>query len=89
MALAVRCSGTKYVEVTSPGPKSSASARLIRVSTLSDTVCSKEIEPGVSMRNFVVDFLGKPLADYLHKHSETAQILQKKIVEKEKARKAI
>ena len=50
---------------------------------------SKEIEPGVSMRNFVVDFLGKHLDDYLHKHSETAQILQKKIVENEKERKAI
>ena len=42
---------------------------------------SKEIEPGVSMRNFV--------NDYLHKHAETAQILQRKIVENEKERKAI
>ena len=50
---------------------------------------SKEIEPGVSLRNFVLDFLGKHLDDYLHKHSETAQILQKKIVENEKERKAI
>lgn len=50
---------------------------------------SKEIEPGISMRNFVVDFLGKHLDDYLHKHSETAQILQRKIVENEKERKAI
>ncbi|MDE6858188.1 MAG: type IIA DNA topoisomerase subunit B, partial [Alistipes sp.] len=50
---------------------------------------SKEIEPGVSMRKFVMDFLGKHLDDYLHKHSETAQILQKKIVENEKERKAI
>ena len=50
---------------------------------------SKEIEPGVSMRNFVVDFLGKHLDDYLHKHAETAQILQRKIVENEKERKAI
>ena len=50
---------------------------------------SKEIEPGVSMRNFVVDFLGKHLDDYLHKHPETAQTLQKKIVENEKERKAI
>ena len=31
----------------------------------------------------------KHLDDYLHKHSETAQILQKKIVENEKERKAI
>ena len=50
---------------------------------------SKEIEPGVSMRNFVMDFLGKHLDDYLHKHAETAQVLQKKIVENEKERKAI
>ena len=50
---------------------------------------SKEIEPGVSMRNFVMDFLTKHLDDYLHKHPETAQILQKKIVENEKERKAI
>ena len=50
---------------------------------------SKEIEPGLSMRNFVMDFLGKHLDDYLHKHPETAQTLQKKIVENEKERKAI
>ena len=50
---------------------------------------SKEIEPGVSMRNFVLDFIGKHLDDYLHKHSDTAQVLQKKIVENEKERKAI
>ncbi len=50
---------------------------------------SKEIEPGISMRNFVMDFLGKHLDDYLHKHADTAQVLQKKIVENEKERKAI
>lgn len=50
---------------------------------------SKEVEPGVSMRTFVGDFLAKHLDDYLHKHPETAQILQKKIVENEKERKAI
>ncbi len=50
---------------------------------------SKEVEPGVSVNNFVVDFLGKHLDDYLHKHAETAQALQKKIVENEKERKAI
>ena len=50
---------------------------------------SKEVEPGVSVNNFVADFLGKHLDDYLHKHSETAQILQRKIVENEKERKAI
>ena len=50
---------------------------------------SKEIEPGVSMRQFVGDFLGKHLDDYLHKHPDTAQALQKKIVDNEKERKAI
>ena len=50
---------------------------------------SKEIEPGVSIRQFVGDFLGKHLDDYLHKHPDTAQVLQKKIVDNEKERKAI
>ena len=50
---------------------------------------SKEIEPGVSMRNFVLDFIGKHLDDYLHKHPETAQTIQKKIVDNERERKAI
>ena len=50
---------------------------------------SREIEPGVSVNAFVGDFLAKHLDDYLHKHAETAQILQRKIVENEKERKAI
>ena len=51
---------------------------------------SKEMSKnGPTIRNFVADFLGKHLDDYLHKHAETAQILQKKIVENEKERKAI
>lgn len=50
---------------------------------------SKEVEPGVSVNNFVADFLTKHLDDYLHKHAGTAQILQRKIVENEKERKAI
>ncbi|MFR9620513.1 MAG: DNA topoisomerase IV subunit B [Rikenellaceae bacterium] len=50
---------------------------------------SKEVEPGVSMRNFVIDFLTQHLDNYLHKNPETAQILQRKIVENEKERKAI
>ena len=50
---------------------------------------SKEVEPGVSVNNFVADFLTKHLDDYLQKHAETAQILQRKIVENEKERKAI
>ncbi len=50
---------------------------------------SKEVAPGVSMQQFVGDFLATNLDNYLHKHSETVQILQKKINENEKARKAI
>ncbi len=50
---------------------------------------SKEIEPGIPIRNFIVDFIGKHLDDYLHKHPQTSQVLQKKIVENEKERKAI
>ena len=44
---------------------------------------------GPSVRNFVVDFLAKHLDDYLHKNPETAQAIQKKIVDNEKERKAI
>ncbi len=50
---------------------------------------SKEIEPGVSLRNYIMDFLAQNLDNYLHKNPESAQILQKKIVENEKERKAI
>ena len=50
---------------------------------------SKEVAPGVSMQQFVNDFLSVDLDNYLHKHPETAQVLQKKIVENEKERKAI
>ncbi|MFI3323292.1 MAG: toprim domain-containing protein [Rikenellaceae bacterium] len=50
---------------------------------------SKEIEPGVSLRNFIMEFLAQNLDNYLHKNPESAQILQKKIVENEKERKAI
>ncbi|MBQ7342749.1 MAG: type IIA DNA topoisomerase subunit B [Alistipes sp.] len=50
---------------------------------------SKEAMPGVTIRSFVGDFLAKHLDDYLHKHPETSQTLQKKIVENEKERKAI
>ncbi len=50
---------------------------------------SKEVEPGVSVAAFVTDFLAKHLDDYLHKHPETAQTLQRKIVDNEKERKAI
>jgi topoisomerase-4 subunit B len=51
---------------------------------------SKEMTPdGVSIRNFIGDFLKKHLDNYLHKHAETADILLKKIIESEKERKAI
>ena len=50
---------------------------------------SKEVAPGVSMQQFVSDFLSTNLDNYLHKHSETAQVMQKKIAENEKERKAI
>ena len=44
---------------------------------------------GPTVRNFVVDFMKQELDNYLHKHSETAEILLKKIQENEKERKAI
>ena len=50
---------------------------------------SKEITKGVPMRQFVLDFIGKELDNYLHKNSETAAILGRKIAENEKERKAI
>ncbi len=50
---------------------------------------SKEIEPGVSMRNFIMDFLTQKLDNFLHKNPDTSHILQKKIIENEKDRKAI
>jgi topoisomerase-4 subunit B len=51
---------------------------------------SKDMEPnGISVRNFIVDFLKKHLDDFLHKNSETADILLKKIQDSEKERKAI
>ena len=50
---------------------------------------SKDKEEGVTMRQFVGDFLSTNLDNYLHKHPETAQTLQRKIVENEKERKAI
>ena len=49
---------------------------------------SQEIEPGgKSMRAFVGDFLRKELDNYLHKHPDVAEALQKKIQLSEKERK--
>jgi topoisomerase IV subunit B len=51
---------------------------------------SKNMTPeGISIRNYIFDFLGKELDKYLHINPETAQILLKKIQESEKERKAI
>ena len=51
---------------------------------------SKDMGPeGPSVRTFIADFIKKQLDDYLHKNSETAQIMLKKIQESEKERKAI
>lgn len=51
---------------------------------------SKDMSPdGVSVNKYVSDFLKKELDNYLHKHLETAEILQKKILESEKERRAI
>jgi topoisomerase IV subunit B len=51
---------------------------------------SKDIGPnGPSIRNFIHDFLGKHLDNYLHKHPETADILLRRILDSEKERKAI
>lgn len=51
---------------------------------------SKDMGPkGPSVRNYITDFLKKDLDDYLHKHSDTAEILLRKIMESEKERKAI
>jgi topoisomerase-4 subunit B len=51
---------------------------------------SKDMGPGgQSVRNFITEFVKKQLDDYLHKNSETARILLKKIQDSEKERKAI
>ena len=51
---------------------------------------SKDMGPeGPSVRYFINEFIRKQLDDYLHKNSETASILLKKIQESEKERKAI
>lgn len=51
---------------------------------------SKEMSPdGVSVSKYINDFLKKELDNFLHKSAETAEILQKKILDSEKERKAI
>jgi topoisomerase IV subunit B len=51
---------------------------------------SRDIGPeGPSVTKFINDFLKKHLDNYLHKNSDVADILQHKIIESEKERKAI
>lgn len=51
---------------------------------------SKDIGPdGPSVSKFVGDFLKKELDNYLHKHSETSEVLLRKITDSEKERKAM
>ncbi len=51
---------------------------------------SLEVEPGgQSMRSFVGDFLATKLDNFLHKHPETTQALQSKILESERERKEL
>ncbi|MFI3323012.1 MAG: DNA topoisomerase IV subunit B [Rikenellaceae bacterium] len=51
---------------------------------------SKDIAPGgVSVRNFIVDFLKEKLDNYLHVNTSIAEVMLKKIQESEKERKAI
>lgn len=51
---------------------------------------SREMTPnGVSVSKHINDFLKKELDNYLHKHTDTVEALQKKILDSEKERKAI
>jgi len=51
---------------------------------------SKDMSPdGISVRNYIHDFLKQHLDNYLYKTPEVAEIILKKILESEKERKAI
>ncbi|HRR11146.1 MAG TPA: toprim domain-containing protein, partial [Tenuifilum sp.] len=51
---------------------------------------SKDMGPnGPSVKQFITDFIKEKLDNFLHRNSETAQILLQKIIESEKERKAI
>lgn len=51
---------------------------------------SREMSPGgMTVAKFISDFLKKELDNYLHKNLDTAEILQKKIQESERERKAM
>ncbi|MCG8476325.1 MAG: type IIA DNA topoisomerase subunit B [Cytophagales bacterium] len=51
---------------------------------------SQSVGPdGPTMRAFVTDFIKKQLDDYLHKHSDVAEALHKRIMQSERERKEI
>jgi topoisomerase-4 subunit B len=51
---------------------------------------SSHMEPdGQSIKSYVNDFIKKELDDFLHKNTEIAETLQKRIIQSEKERKAI
>jgi len=51
---------------------------------------SKDIGPnGPSVRNFILDFVTEHLDNFLHKNTECAEILNRKILDSERERKAI
>ncbi len=51
---------------------------------------SRDISPdGISVRNFVMNFIQKELGNYLHKNPQTADVLLRRIQESERERKAI
>jgi topoisomerase-4 subunit B len=53
-------------------------------------LCSQSIGPeGPTVRTFINDFVKKALDDYLHKHSEVADSLLKRILQSERERKDI
>lgn len=51
---------------------------------------SREIAPGgITIRNFIGEFIKEQLDNYLHRHTDVADSILKKILESEKERKAI
>ena len=50
---------------------------------------SKDAADGISMRQFIGEFLATELDNYLHRNPDIAQMIQRKIVESEKERKAM
>ena len=50
---------------------------------------SKDAAEGISMRQYIGEFLAVELDNYLHRNPDVAQVIQRKIVESEKERKAM